>query len=168
MKLKNWILLFLVIIWAFVIFYASSRDSNDSNSKSKEWIYNGIKMVVTITNKTKLTDIDLKDEKWLQKTTTTLNKPLRKCAHGTVYFILGILLMILWKNLSYSLKKAFLVSVFICFIYSLTDEYHQTLVAGRTGQFSDCLIDTVGAMIGSSIFYTIQKKKEHKEWKKEN
>ena len=168
MKLKNGIFLFLVIIWTFVIFYASSRDSNDSNSKSKELIYSGIKVVGTITNKIKLTDIDLEDEKWLQKTTTILNKPLRKCAHAAVYFILGILLMILFYNLSYPLKKAFLVSILICFTYSLTDEYHQTLVEGRTGQFSDCLIDTVGAMLGSSIFYTIQKKKEHEKWKKDS
>ena len=47
----------------------------------------------------------------------------------------------------------------ICFIYSLTDEYHQLFINGRTGQFSDCLIDTLGAIIGMIILYIIKTKK---------
>ncbi len=52
-------------------------------------------------------------------------------------------------------KKSFILSMIICFIYACTDEYHQLFVKGRTGQFSDSLIDTVGALIGCSIYILI-------------
>lgn len=36
--------------------------------------------------------------------------------------------------------------------YSLTDEYHQSCVPGRTSLFTDCLIDTSGGVIACIIF----------------
>ena len=51
--------------------------------------------------------------------------------------------------------------IIICFIYAGSDEYHQTFVDGRTGQFSDVLIDTAGSIVGASIYslgYLVYKK----------
>mgnify|MGYP003309055667 FL=1 len=49
--------------------------------------------------------------------------------------------------------NTYLYSIIICFIYACTDEIHQLYVVGRTGQFIDVLIDTIGALLGCLVFY---------------
>lgn len=159
MKKKSIIMIILIIIWCFIIFYASSKTSNESNGKSKELIYNTSKEIVKITNFFHITKIDLNDEKYFQKIVKKLNYPVRKCAHASVYFVLSILFILLLNSFSISLKKAFIITISLCFLYSITDEFHQTFVKGRTGQFSDCVIDTLGAVIGSKLTLTIIKRK---------
>lgn len=162
MKKKNIIMVILIILWCFIIFNASSKTSTESNIKSKELIYKTSKEIIKITNTLHITKINLNDETFFQKMVNTLNYPFRKCAHASVYFILSILFILLLKNLSFPSKKTLLVTIAICFLYSITDEFHQTFVNGRTGQFSDCLIDTLGAMLGSGITLAVEKKKKTK------
>ena len=159
MKNKSIIILILLIAWCLVIFNASSKTSAESNNKSKELIYKAIKEVTKVTNFFHITKINMNDEKLFKRVTNTLNYPLRKCAHASVYFVLSILCILLLKSLSVPLKKALIITITVCFLYSITDEIHQTFVTGRTGQFSDCLIDTLGAVIGSSLTIKLQKKK---------
>lgn len=155
MKLKNIIIILLTLIWGFIIFYASSKTSVESNNKSKELIYKATEKVAIITNKLHITNIDITNKKNITKIVNKLNLPLRKCAHATVYFILSILLIILFKNFNVKSKTSIILTILICFIYSLTDEYHQLHVLGRSGQFSDCLIDTLGSIIGIILVYSI-------------
>ena len=37
------------------------------------------------------------------------------------------------------------------FVYAVLDEYHQSLVPGRTSTFKDVLIDMIGVLIGNII-----------------
>lgn len=96
-------------------------------------------------------------EKW--------NYPLRKVAHASEYFVFTILILVVLKNSGVSGVKMYVIASIICFIYSCTDEYHQTFVNGRTGQFSDVLIDTLGGFISCIIYNIIIKinkcKKKH-------
>lgn len=96
-------------------------------------------------------------EKW--------NYPLRKVAHASEYFVFTVLILVALKNSGGSGVKMYVIALIICFIYSCTDEYHQTFVNGRTGQFSDVLIDTLGGAISClkyNIIIKINKyKKEH-------
>lgn len=170
MKIKNIVLTVLIVVWASFIFLGSNQNSNDSNELSKEIIYNTTKETVTVTNELQITDIEL-DEPYLKRVVNKWNKPVRKLAHGVEYCILGLLIILLWKNTSKKIKKGIMISVLICFIFSLTDEYHQTKVSGRTGQFQDCLIDATGASVGILLGAAIKrKKKRNKEdsvWRKE-
>ena len=109
-------MIILIIIWCFIIFYASSKTSNESNGKSKELIYSASKEVIKITNYFHITKIDLNDEKYFQEIVKKLNYPLRKCAHASVYFVLSILLMLLLKNFPITLKKAFIITISLCFL----------------------------------------------------
>lgn len=118
-------------------------------------------MSLRATNRLHLTHLSL-DKKELSLITEKLNYPLRKCVHATVYCVLAILLFAFFKMLGFSNKKIILLTISLCFIYSLTDEYHQTFVSNRTGRFSDCLIDTSGAIIGVALQYTIIKFKDKK------
>ena len=38
-----------------------------------------------------------------------------------------------------------------CVVFAATDEYHQTLVEGRVGRFTDVLIDGSGVVFGIII-----------------
>lgn len=72
----------------------------------------------------------------------------RKLAHMTIYFVLSINIMIVLFTFNMSMFLRMFLSVLFCFIYALTDEFHQMFVDGRGASFVDCLIDTSGAIIG--------------------
>lgn len=161
-KIKTKIIILFIIItaWCGVIFYASSRTSNESNHRSKKLITTTLESVLKVTNHLNITSINLSDENYTLNIVNKLNYPLRKCAHITVYFFLAILIFIFIKSVGLKRGLAFLIAIILCFIFSLTDEYHQTFVDERTGQFSDCLIDTTGSIIGAGILCLFSKKKQ--------
>ena len=90
---------------------------------------------------------------------------MRKVAHASEYFIFTFLILLVLKNSKVSGIKMFAIALIICFIYACTDEYHQTFVKGRNGQFSDALIDTLGGIIGCLMYgFTVKinkRKKKH-------
>ena len=160
MKKKNLIITFLllfVLMWMGTIFYLSSMNTNESNGRSKVIVSDIVEIVGKITHR----EYNLKEKEALVE---KFNKPIRKCAHASVYFVLSILvlnfLLALHSNLEKKYVLVFFMTIFICFLFALTDEYHQTFVYGRTGQFSDVLIDTSGALIAKSIFSILYKRKK--------
>ena len=44
------------------------------------------------------------------------------------------------------------LSIFIAYLYAISDEFHQSFVLGRTGRFRDTLIDLIGIFIGAYLF----------------
>ena len=153
----SWI---LVILWMGVIFWFSSMPSTESNNKSEGTISKIIETTVETTNKVGLTDKHPSQKK-MNQVVEYLNYPLRKCMHASVYFILVLLLLNAFRLSNVPLKKAILFSILICFLYACGDEFHQTFVVGRTGQFSDALIDTIGGVIAIIIICIRKKIKEH-------
>ena len=133
----------LVILWAGLIFFMSSMDTNESNGKSKTIINDVVEKSVETINGLGITDKHPSENK-MNQVIEKLNYPLRKAAHASEYFIFTILILIALKNSGVKGNKRFIIALVICFIYACTDEYHQTFVNGRTGQFSDTLIDTFG------------------------
>ena len=78
--------------------------------------------------------------------------------HGTVYFIL-VLLVYNFIN-TFNLKREYvkyLISLIIAFLYACSDEYHQTFVRDRGGQFRDVLIDTFGGILACLIVVLVKK-----------
>lgn len=161
MKYKKIIIIISIILWCTVIFLASNKTSSESNSTSKKVISITLTATVNLTNTLKLTTID-PNGNWLEKTVNKLNYPVRKLAHATIYFILGILVFLLLHSFGIKNRKTFFITILVCFLYSLTDEYHQTFITNRTGQFSDCLIDTLGAFTSTSILYIFYKLRQRR------
>ena len=90
---------------------------------------------------------------------STLIFLVRKTAHFTEYAILGALFylnVIQLPKLNLYPKKI-LLPIFFSFLYACTDEIHQIFVPGRSAQFRDILIDTLGASFGATITYLIIK-----------
>ena len=71
---------------------------------------------------------------------------LRKGAHMTEYGLLGLLW---WRALG---TRSPLPGAGIALAYAMTDEFHQTFVAGRHGTPVDVLIDAVGIALGIAIY----------------
>jgi len=82
----------------------------------------------------------------------TLNHLIRKLAHFTVYFVLGILTANALKTSGVSTFKAVALALAICIVYAATDEIHQMFVPGRGAQVKDVLIDSVGAVVGIGVY----------------
>lgn len=146
----------LVILWAGLIFFMSSMNTNEPNGNSKTIINDVVEKAVETTNGLGITDKHPSENK-MNQVIEKLNYPLRKVAHASEYFIFTILILIALKNSGVKGNKKFIIALVICFIYACTDEYHQTFVNGRTGQFSDTLIDTFGGFI-SCLMYTFMMK----------
>ena len=87
---------------------------------------------------------------------------LRKTAHIIEYAFLAILLCnaIVRRLKEFSAKVLIVRSVFISLIYAASDEWHQSLSAGRIGSLMDVSIDGVGALFGALSFLWIFKYKQ--------
>ena len=131
----------LLVLWMIFIFIMSSFDAPQSDGQSG-LIVNIVNSVIHTSN------IDL------------LTTIIRKLAHLTEYFILGLLMINCLKD--YKINKVYILSVVFSFIYAITDELHQTFISGRSGEVRDIVIDTIGALIGVLIYKYIRKKYEKK------
>ena len=80
-----------------------------------------------------------------------LDLPAKKAGHLLVYALLAFAWM---RGLSFgrppTLRDAAL-AVLLSAAYGLTDEYHQSFIAGRNGNLVDVGIDAIGALLGVSV-----------------
>jgi len=154
--IKIIILMTVAIIWMIGIFKLSAMNSTNSGSKSKGLISLFIEDALDITNEYGITNSHPNDEK-LERASELINAPMRKVAHASVYFVLAFFVMIV-LNIIFEHKKywlTLLIALIICIGFAATDEYHQTYVNGRTGQFMDVIIDSVGAIVRNDVLLYI-------------
>ncbi|HEX7229321.1 MAG TPA: VanZ family protein [Candidatus Binatia bacterium] len=79
---------------------------------------------------------------------------VRKMAHLSEYFILGILVTYtLQKRSALTTASQLFLATAIGIIYAISDEWHQFFVPGRTASAMDVLFDTIGFTCGSLCFY---------------
>jgi VanZ family protein len=88
---------------------------------------------------------------------------VRKSAHFIIYFILGLLIISYLKEYGIINYNRVLLSSLIVFLYACSDEVHQLFSIGRSCQFRDVLIDTMGGFIASNIYYLI-----YRIWRKKH
>ncbi len=85
---------------------------------------------------------------------------VRKGAHITMYFLLGLLWMSFWMEYSYPLRKQIYLSLMMVLLYAVFDEIHQSFIPERNGNIIDVGIDMIGG--GLSFFcYSIVRRKKH-------
>jgi len=128
---KAWLL--LTATWAVTIFYFSTAPYSATTSA-----------------RLLSADLDRLSISILPQDSALLNELLRKSTHLAEYAILAMLLYNVLKpveNPFWSPRAAFWALV-ISGCYSVTDELHQYFVPGRHASFSDCVIDSTGALLG--------------------
>ena len=96
---------------------------------------------------------------------------IRKNAHFIAYLLLGLLAINAVSRSGWLVAKAEIgssvaragsvkqagIALLFCVLYAASDEFHQLFVPGRSGQFSDVLIDSAGSVTGILLFLAIHK-----------
>ncbi|CED94261.1 VanZ family protein [Romboutsia ilealis] len=137
MRKKSCIL--LVVLWMGFIFYMSHQPAKISSVQSDNVMH-----VIKKVSKS-------------EGIKNNINSfTVRKGAHMFLFGVLGILFFGSVYNGDNILKSVF-IALLLAFLYACSDEYHQTFVVGRSGQFNDVLIDFSGAFIGVLIVSLIVK-----------
>ena len=142
---------FTLVICCMLIIFMFSSDSGTASSKKSDSVI--INLVEVISNK----KVNNKDrDKYIEKYVF----PVRKCAHFTIYLILGILVISLLSEYRILNFKIVLYTLLIVFLYACSDEFHQLFVSGRSSEIGDVLIDSSGGFIGSYLYYLFRMKRK--------
>lgn len=155
------LLLLLLVLQMTLIFTMSSFGSDSSNAQSNQIIQVLHQVFPNLSN----------DHSFFGASNLTL--VVRKTAHFTEYAILGLLFFLVYlaylakysnakpsdtklSNIKFSDAKLLFFALCSSFLYACTDELHQLFVSGRSGQFTDVLIDTLGAFFGCLLLLIIR------------
>lgn len=80
---------------------------------------------------------------------------VRKCAHFTEYMILGFLLRLCLESwIGHRIKRKWIAGLGglgAGAAYACTDELHQLSIDGRSGQWTDVLVDSCGVLAGVAL-----------------
>lgn len=128
-----------MIIWMIFIFIMSNTNGNDSSSQSN-FFANIILQFINIDKE-------------------TLTFLIRKIAHMSEYAILALFTYYALIKIAFNKRIIFQITFLISFLYACSDEFHQLFISGRSGQFTDVLIDSTGCLIMLLFLYLWQKKK---------
>lgn len=136
----------LLILWMCFIFAMSSRPADLSTQDSN--------FVGALVGRLVIPDFEELSPDAREEFVMSIDHTVRKLAHACEYALMGILsLAAFFPGFTPSSKanRAVLISWLICLIYAATDELHQLFVSGRSGQFSDVMLDGAGAAVGVLI-----------------
>ncbi|CEI73341.1 VanZ family protein [Romboutsia hominis] len=143
--MRKKIFLALAILWMGTIFYMSNQPANISTVQS-DGVINILSGVPVLGD---VMDVLISNG--------TASFVVRKSAHMLSYGLLSVLLfMSIYDNYK-SINKTSIISLIITFLYACSDEFHQTFITGRSGEFRDVLVDSTGAIIFLLIIILITK-----------
>lgn len=147
-KLKKIASLVFLFGWLGLIFYLSSQKGSISQNSSDSLILFLDKIFTSLN-----IGVDIRSFEYISFI-------IRKLAHMFIYFVLYFLVY----NVVYQFnqKKCFVLSLFFCFLYAVSDEFHQLFVPNRSCQITDILIDTTASFIAFIILKLISLRKSCK------
>lgn len=125
-----------MIIWMIFIFIMSNTNGNDSSSQSN-FFANIILQFINIDKE-------------------TLTFLIRKLAHMSEYAILALFTYYALIKIAFNKRIIFQITFLISFLYACSDEFHQLFISGRSGQFTDIIIDSTGCLIMLLFLYLWQ------------
>ena len=135
----SWIAVF---VWLGIIFYLSSQPATQSG-----------KLSMRIT--TVVVDVVKEVSPRQNYDMVKYDHIVRKNAHFIAYLSLGLFAINAARRSKINMKIAAIITLIICVIYSMTDEFHQVFVAGRGASFKDVMIDSSGSIIGLTLYLII-------------
>lgn len=142
------VLFLLILSTATVIFLFSAQDGERSTEQ--------VDRVENAVTDTFLPDYDpekpSEEKTWVDEHLTML---LRKCAHVIIFGLLGAwiyLFLLTWRADPLS---HYFSALLLTLLYAVSDEIHQLFVEGRSGRFTDVLIDMCGALALTTVILLI-------------
>ena len=93
-----------------------------------------------------------------------------KDLHFLIFGILSYFVVNALTEFKIKYSKIAIITVIFCYIYAITDEYHQGYIAGRDVSWIDILFDMLGAIAGVGFYWlydaTVNNLKPIKDGKK--
>lgn len=160
MTIRRKIFFILTIVWMILIFSFSSRSGTVSSQDS-----NHVGMLI---GEVFVPDFEQWSEERQNNFADTVDHPVRKTAHAMEYAVLGFLTAGIFADKRKRWKWNILLPWLIAAGYAATDEFHQLFVPGRSGQISDVILDSAGALAGVWIMAGLQKIRRKKSERKED
>lgn len=154
MTLRRKIFIVFTLIWMAFIFSFSSRSGDVSSQDS-----NHVGMII---GEVFIPGFEQWNDTKQDDFADAIDHPIRKTAHAMEYAMLGLLaagIFVDQKNLG---KLRIFIPWLIAAGYAATDEFHQLFVPGRSGQISDVLLDSAGALAGVWIMTGLEKIRKKK------
>ncbi len=152
------------LLWCVVIFCFSAQDATASTAVS-DGVLHKIAEICTAWIPANAAEIDSENH-------ASMAFLIRKIAHFTLYFILGIFSAATMFSFTAkhhrSLSAGWFTAWSFCIFYASTDEFHQLFVPGRTGRFLDIGIDSLGALLSSLLLLFFVQRSVHRNQKPEN
>ena len=148
LKLVRYISLLLLVLWMCVIFGFSSQNAENSAETSHGVIVKIVEYVYP--DYDKLTQTEKKE---------VIDKfvfPVRKLAHFSEFFLLGILSSVFFATFTdIKLKLRVILALLLGLLYAVSDEIHQLFIEGRACRFTDVFIDFSGVLLAIVFTYLI-------------
>lgn len=133
----RYLLMILILVLCIKIYHFSSQCDTESEKTS----HTVTRVIVTIIYPN-ITEQDL------QEKIDQIDPFIRKITHFSIYALLGFLTMNCLTTWNCTIKTQGMISLGYAFLYACSDEFHQRFVPGRSGEFRDVGIDTLGAFCG--------------------
>lgn len=129
------------ILMMYLIFSFSAQDGNVSAQLSYKVSYKIVEVAADV--------IGADFEPWeIESLANRFHGPIRKIAHMAEYFALAV--SISFPLYVYGLRGFLLLIIagLFCVGFACADEYHQSMVAGRSPSKKDVMIDSIGIFCG--------------------
>lgn len=141
----------LTVMVMGIIFLFSSQRAEQSNAVSV-FVTERIVKLLPQTRELEAAEQEKLVKKW--------NSRVRKYAHITIFFVLGmtVCVWLLRRGINW---KRYVAVLFICFLYAVSDELHQMFVGGRGPMIKDVGIDFLGSMLGSGAGAAVIELQKH-------
>ena len=136
---KRNLYILLTLLWVVVIFTFSLQPADASNQISSGLVRKIVELFIP----------NISEKGW-----EILHFLIRKAGHFTEFFVLGIFSMLTIFQTKTCFKKTLGLS--FCAMIATMDETIQLFVDGRSGQISDVVLDSVGALVGIAVIVIIK------------
>lgn len=84
-----------------------------------------------------------------------VERPLRGLAHLVSFGVLAALLLVALTGIRRPTPASAVLALGLTILYAISDEWHQSMVPGRTGRAEDVVTDSVGALIGLAAAWLV-------------
>lgn len=125
--------------WCWLIWVFSAQPASVSGSLSDRFLW---KLLMRISPAFEAADAAVQSA-----AVELLSYYERKAAHIFLFLVLTLLLCFALWRLIRSVRVRWWTAAGLCAVCAGLDEYHQTFVAGRSGQLKDVLVDLIGAAL---------------------
>lgn len=152
-NIYRWIMLIGAIFSMAFIFYNSGQNAEKSSGRSES-----ISKIVAETVVSDFKELPPEQQKAEVK---KIEAPLREIAHGCEFAMLAFFVFGFAATFCRMGKEGLIAaaaSLLFCFLYALSDEWHQTFVGGRAAEWFDVGMDTIGSVAGilcSALLYFV-------------